>query len=128
MSVTSISELKTRITNVIKVAIGSSPLKTQGVNVRSLLTDMLDTLESIDPKVKGGTFEANGDSMIDTFVIPHSLGVLPSAIALTPASADMSINDNYYVVTLSPTDITINFAFPPPTGVNNVKFYWILTN
>lgn len=70
---------------------------------------------------KGGLIQFNGTASQTVFNIPHTLGVLPTSVAVAPASVD-ALGD--YVVTKDTTNIIVTYQEAPPSGVNNVKFEW----
>ena len=67
---------------------------------------------------QSGTFEGNGDGKTTTFTIPHSLGVTPSQVQLTPASAAAASG---WYVSADEEKITVTFTAAPK---GEIKFYW----
>ena len=70
---------------------------------------------------QSGTFEGSGDGSTKVFTIPHSLGVAPSQVQLTPASAAAAVG---WYVTADAEKITVTFTAAPK---GDVKFYWTVT-
>jgi len=77
------------------------------------------------------TFSGNGSAT--SFAITHGLGSTPTVIQLTPGTSGANIgqkfpNDlegaNWWAVP-STTTITVNYGFAPPSGTNNVIWYWV---
>lgn len=70
---------------------------------------------------KSGTATANGNASTAVFTIAHGLGMTPSYISVQGTSVDT--DDDFYF-SADATNITVTFAFPPPTGTSNLTFIW----
>lgn len=68
-----------------------------------------------------GTVSFSGDDLATTFDIPHGLESTPNSVSITPKSED-AIADHY--VTADATNITINYDAAPPSGSDNLVFWW----
>lgn len=76
-------------------------------------------------KVRGRTaFSGNGTTK--TFTVTHSMGasIAPNVIFCRPGSSDAM--GSFYVddATISTTTFVITYPVAPPTGTNNLIFYW----
>lgn len=69
---------------------------------------------------QSGTFAGDGDGKTKVFTISHNLGVAPSQVQLTPASAAAA---NGWYVTADAETITVTFTAAPK---GDVKFYWTI--
>jgi hypothetical protein len=65
------------------------------------------------------TFSGNGTQT--QFTIAHGLAGTPKVVNVTPASNDAK--GSFYVTT-DATNIYVNYATAPPSGINNVVLYW----
>jgi parallel beta helix pectate lyase-like protein len=68
-----------------------------------------------------GLYQANGTGSQTVFNIAHGLSAAPAIAIVTPDSDDAQPP---YTVTKDATNIIVTFPFAPPTGTNNVKFFW----
>lgn len=68
-----------------------------------------------------GTSTRSGDASATTFTIAHGLGSAPGYYAVTPTSTDA---DSDFYLTVDPTNITVNYPFPPPQGTDNLTYVW----
>lgn len=71
--------------------------------------------------INSGTLATNGNGVLTSFTVTHGFGSSPSNIQITPIKAD-SVGG--YVSAKNSTTFTITFATAPPSGTNNVNFYW----
>jgi hypothetical protein len=71
-----------------------------------------------------GVKSLSGDGTTKVFVFTH--GVSP-----TPTTAFIQANSNdargSYIVSVDSTNITVTYAFPPPSGSGNISLYWIVS-
>lgn len=68
-----------------------------------------------------GTATKSGTASATTFTIAHGLGSTPTWYQASPGSTDA---DDDFWVTVDATNITINYAFAPPSGTNNLSYIW----
>ena len=68
--------------------------------------------------VTGISGTASGDGSAVSFTLSHSLGVVPSQ-AVPVATTEDAMAD-LYVSAKTATDVTITYASPPPTGMENL--------
>jgi hypothetical protein len=81
---------------------------------------------NVDPQLlTGSTVEGyvtrSGTGYTDTYVIPHGFGSTPTHVTVDPQSPEA--NDDY-TITWDAVNITLNYAFPPPEGTDNLLFYY----
>lgn len=67
----------------------------------------------------------SGDGETDTFSLDHTLGSVPSAASVEPASADASTD--FWISTFSDSSVSITYAKPPDAGTDNLE-YTIITH
>jgi hypothetical protein len=80
-----------------------------------------------------GKSTQSGNGSSTSFTIAHGLGATPtSAIAFPGSSAAAYIvgtfganSQGLYVSALDSTNITVTFVSAPPSGTNNLVFYWV---
>lgn len=70
---------------------------------------------------KNGKATFNGTGVLLTFLIAHTLDTIPSSVQVTPSTLDSLYP---YYVTVNSTNISINYTIAPPTGTNNISFFW----
>jgi|SRR5215212_611538 len=81
---------------------------------------------NVDPQLLSnniieGTAVRDGTGYTTTFVIAHGFGSTPSTVFIEGNSQDAEDNFTWSV---NATNITIEYAFPPPAGTGNVSFYY----
>jgi hypothetical protein len=81
---------------------------------------------NVDPQLLSnniveGQVARSGTGYTTTYVIPHGFGSIPSTVFIEGNSQDAEDNFSWSV---DATNITINYAFPPPAGTNNLIFYF----
>ena len=64
---------------------------------------------------------ASGDGTQTSFTLAHSLGAVPDAVSVDPASPAASTD--YRIETVTATDVTITYESPPPTGTDNLAWH-----
>jgi hypothetical protein len=68
-----------------------------------------------------GDDSQSGDGSATSFTIAHGLSTTPTYVDVTPSTED-AIADHY--VTADGTNITINYAAAPPSGTDNLGWWW----
>lgn len=81
---------------------------------------------NVDPQLISNDFiegysTMSGTSYTTTFQIPHGFGTTPTHWIVDPQSPEAQDD---YVVTADDVHLTIEYAFPPPSGENNLSFYY----
>lgn len=104
-------------TKFVRFAKGSA---LQILRVNSGATDL--EWASVSSYTEGkGTSTKSGDASTTAFTIAHGLGSTPGYFQVSPTSIDA--NSNFYL-TADSTNITLTYAFPPPTGTSNLTYVW----
>lgn len=62
---------------------------------------------------------ASSTGLLTSFIVPHSLGVVPAHVFVTPYTDDAQ---GFTSVTRNINDITINYSVAPPVGSDNLLF------
>lgn len=71
----------------------------------------------------GGYFEASGDGEITQFTIFHDVeGIY--AVSVTPLTLDSAMP--HFVLSATSLQTVIEFVTPPPVGINNISFTYII--
>lgn len=68
-----------------------------------------------------GSYVLSGDASQTSFNIPHGFGTSPTNIIVEGASPDA---DNDFSYSVDSTNITVVYNFPPPSGTNNLTYYF----
>lgn len=81
---------------------------------------------NVDPQLASndfieGYYSASGTSYTTTFQIPHGFGATPTHYIVDPQSPEA---DDDFTITVDSIHLTIEYAFPPPQGTNNIMFYY----
>lgn len=71
-----------------------------------------------------GTASKNGDATTTAFTIAHTITGTPSWYWVTPTSLDAASD---FYLGIDSTNITVNYAFPPPTGTGNLTYVFRAT-
>ena len=88
------------------------------------LVDALQDLDGRAPlKRNGGLATFSGDGTTKDFGVAHNWGEVPTAVFVTPASPDAS---GSFWVEVDATNLIVHYNTAPPSGTNNVKFFYIL--
>lgn len=67
---------------------------------------------------------ASGDGETTSFTVGHSLGVVPATVNVTPRSEDAMAD--HYVGETTASEVTIEYAGPPPGGTDNLSWdVWV---
>jgi hypothetical protein len=96
----------------------SRPLERITTAWRNSIVDALNELES---RLRGGHASFTGDGATTTFSIPHGLGVQPVAVIVGKGSPGLPDID-YWVA--DSVNIYVTFKSPPGSGVE-VRVWWI---
>lgn len=81
---------------------------------------------NVDPQIANNDFiegytTRSGDGVTTTFTIPHGFGTTPAHILVDPQSPEA---EDDFIRTVDDTYITLEYAFPPPLGTDNLSFYY----
>ena len=81
---------------------------------------------NVDPQLLTNDFiegyaDFSGTSYTTTFQIAHGFGSTPTHYIVDPQTPEA---DDDFTVTVDNIHLTIEYAFPPPTGTNNLSFYY----
>lgn len=101
-------------------------------NDESLLLGRVDTSANTkselnrDPtatfdNINRGNDTQSGDGTSTTFTIAHGLDGTPKYVDVKPGTEDASTD---FWLDAGGTNITINYAAAPPSGTNNLSWYW----
>lgn len=71
-----------------------------------------------------GSTTRSGDASTTVFTIAHGAGTTPTYASVVPSSVD-ALGD--YRIDVDDTNITITYQSAPPTGTNNLEFFWIIS-
>lgn len=71
-----------------------------------------------------GSTTRSGDASTTVFTIAHGAGTTPTYASVVPSSTD-AFGD--FTVDVDATNITITYQSAPPTGTNNLEFFWIIS-
>lgn len=76
--------------------------------------------------LKSGSILKSGNATAPTtqFTIAHGYGSLPASAIVLPSSTDAM---GSYITDIDSTNITITYASPPPTGTNNLEYFWLVS-
>jgi len=81
---------------------------------------IVDALNDLDERVKGGKVELTGDGTTTTFQFTHGLGTTPTTTIVGKASPNLPDIDYW---TADETHITVTFKTPPPA--TTFQLWWI---
>lgn len=84
-----------------------------------LIRSNLETLDATSGVVVENV-TASGDGTATVFTFSHSLGAVPSGVALQPTSADAA--GDHYRSNVTDTSVEVTFAAAPASGTDNIVF------
>ena len=82
---------------------------------------MVDALNDLDTRVKGGLESFTGDGATKTFQIAHGLATTPVTVIVGKGASGLPDIDYW---TADETHITVEFKEPPSSG-SNILIWWI---
>lgn len=74
--------------------------------------------------VKSGSTTKSGNSSTKIFTIAHSFGATPASALVIPSSTDAM---GSFITDVDGTNITITYSVAPPTGTNNLEYFWLVS-
>jgi hypothetical protein len=106
----------------------SRPLSFSGSAVTVTDDPNNDTIDiAISSSVGGvskGVKSLSGDGNTKVFTFTHGVSPTPTTAFIQANSNDARGN---YIVSVDSTNITVTYAFPPPSGSGNISLYWIVS-
>lgn len=88
---------------------------------------VVDALQELDGRaplrIYSNIATFSGDGTTKDFGITHNWGEVPTAVFVTPASPDAS---GSFWVEVDATNLIVHYNTAPPSGTDNVKFFYIL--
>jgi len=82
---------------------------------------VIDALNDLDKRVKGGLASFTGDGSTKTFQIAHEVGATPTCVMVGKAAADLPDLDYWEA---DETNITVSFKTAPAAGAT-IKLWWL---
>lgn len=82
---------------------------------------VVDALEYLDTRIKGGTAEFTGDGTTTSFNITHGFAETPTIALVGKAVENLPAIDHW---TADETYITVTFESAPASGVS-IKIWWL---
>jgi hypothetical protein len=81
---------------------------------------------NVDPQLLTNNFvegytKLSGNAYSTIFQIPHGFGATPTHVTVDPQSPEA---DEDFTITVDNVYITLTYNFPPPSGTNNLNYYY----